>query len=122
MIRILQSSSSDPDFADMTEKEPPTEHDTPTEDNSSIEEAMPAEDNSTLDDNLLIEELEILLEEMQCQGYDGASGVEDQLCGVCDEILSMIPPITLDTLQRCGDSMLIYTRAHHATQVWAGCT
>ena len=42
-------------------------------------------------ENDFIEELEILLEEMHCLGYGAALGVEDQLCTVCDQILSRLP-------------------------------
>ena len=51
-----------------------------------------SEESGAVEDDF-VEELEILLEEMHCLGYGGARGVEDQLCAVCDQILSRLPDL-----------------------------
>jgi hypothetical protein len=51
-----------------------------------------SEENGAVEDDF-IEELEILLEDMHCLGYGAALGVEDQLYGVCDQILSRLPDL-----------------------------
>ena len=72
MMTLLESESLDidPDISEISEESPPVEAG-------------------------LIVKLEILLEQMRCLGYGGACGVEDQLCAVCDEILSGLPTDTL---------------------------
>ena len=76
-----------------------------SEENPPVEDEMPTEEDP-IENDLLIEELQILLEEMQCLGYEGAEGVEDQLCVVCDEILSMLPAMPLvDTVAWCSAPM-----------------
>ena len=66
----LDTTLLDPNISELFEESPPVEAD-------------------------LIEELEMLLEQMQCLGYGGARGVEEQLCAVCDGILSNLSRTTL---------------------------
>ena len=71
----------------------------------------------------LIEELQMLLEQMQCLGYVGARGVEHHLCAVCDEILSRLPTTKLlDAVPWCAAPVQVCTRANDTTQVWRRCT
>ena len=51
-----------------------------------------SEESGAVEDDF-IEELEILLEDMHCLGYEAALGVEDQLYAVCDQILSRLPDL-----------------------------
>ena len=90
---IWISTLFDPEIPEMSEENPPVEDEMPTEEDP-VENALP------------IKELQTMLEEMQCLGYEGAQGVEDQLCVVCDEILSMLPAMPLlDTVAWCSAPM-----------------
>ena len=94
--------------ASEPEMEPNDQHDDTWADaEPDAEEADPTDD------------LRILLESMQCHGYEGARGVEDELCTVCNQILSMLPATTLfDTVPGCLALLQTYTTTHGATQVF----
>ena len=79
LLQLWLRNSTKADHARMTAILEPTLFDP---DSSATSEESGAVEND------FIEELEILLEEMYCLGYGGALGVEDQLCAVCDQILS----------------------------------
>jgi hypothetical protein len=73
-----------------------------------VETDKSTEDDLQIQEDQFIEDLQLLLEEMQCFGYEGARGVEDRLCDVCDQILSRLPEITLlDTVPWCRLRMRI---------------
>ena len=102
MATILKSTAFDADVAEISKENPPAEDNIPVEEFSQVKDAMPTEEGPSIEHDLLIEELDTLLEEMQCLGYEGAQGVEHQLCVVCDKILSILPAIMiLDTLPWC---------------------
>ena len=65
------------------------------EENAPVETSKSTKEDLRVQEDLFIEELQSLLEEMQCFGYEGARGVEDRLCVVCDQILSRLPEMTL---------------------------
>ena len=89
-----------------TEMEPNDQHDDTWADaEPDAEEVDPTDD------------LSILLEKMQCHGYEGARGVEDELCAVCNQILSVLPATV--TVPRCIALMRTCAPTHGATQGFA---